>query len=354
MSIKYTGPETQAESVRIREFPTTMLGTRNRALTSLISAMQPGEVVLAEEQFYGILDRESLTASFVENEDFSKGRTCSAHGVKFGQLVLASTFDQELPTHIAIKPFPSRGLMLQESPIKALVHEWAATEYVAGLSNYERIYVPLGIWKDGDGTPQMITLFDEQSQTLDNVFWARGKVAANTGHEKIISALSLSLYALGILQGAGLTHGDPQIKNFARDSKHIRFVDLTELEPLQEDTGTIVDSYANRQAVRNDLKWLTLSTLDQRQRPNDMFEKVAEVITNEAIIRESTKFYNRGVIHGGHFSHKTVPKSLLIKPHELVHGFFTSYIINSEREQRPVDNKIARAILGAKGSIEVA
>ena len=352
MSIRYDGFETQAESVRIREFPTTMLGTRNRALTSLISSMKPGEMVLAEQQFYGVFDNESLTASFIENEDFSKGRTCSAHGVKFGQLVLESTFDQELPTHIAVKPFPSRGVTLNEPPIKALVHEWAATDHVAGLSNYERVYLPLGLWKDTKGTPQMITLFDEQSQTLDNVFWARGKVAANTGQEKIISALCLSLYALGILHGAGLTHGDPQIKDFARDSKHIRFVDLTELELMQEDTDVVINSYDNKKAIRNDLKWLTLSALDQQQRPNDMFEKVAAVITNETIIRGSAKFYDRGVIQGEYFSRKTTPQSLLIKPDELVHGFLTSYIINAEREHRPVDKKVVGAITGTSGSVE--
>lgn len=351
MSIRYDGPETPIESVRIREFPNTMLGTRNRALTSLVSSMKPGEMVLANQQFYGVIDSDSLTAGFIENHEFKKGRTCSRHGVKFGQLVLESAFDQELPTQIAVKPFPKRGVKLSEPPVDALVHEWAATEHVAGLSNYERVYLPLGLWKDTKGIPQMLTLFDESSQTLDNVFWARGKTAENTGQKKIVSALCLSLYALGILHGAGLTHGDPQIKNFARDSKHIRFVDLTELEPMEEDTNAIVPSHANKQDVRIDLKWLSLSVLDQHQKSNDMFEKVAAVVTNEKIIKGAAKFYSRGVIQGEYFSHKTVPESLLLTPHELVHAFLVSYVINAERNGKPIDNSIVAAIAGKSSKV---
>jgi len=326
-----------------------MLGARNRALSSLVSSLKPGEMVLDKKQFYGILDPESLQASYTEDHNLRKGRTCSAHGVKFGQLVLESVFDQELPTLIAVKPFPSKGLMLQESPVKALVHEWAATEYIAQLSEYERTYLPLGLWKrQSDNTPQLITLFDESSQSFDNVFWARGKVAEKTGAEKIISALQLSVYALGVLHGAGVTHGDPQVKNFARDSKHIRFIDLTEVELMQQDTGIVQSTRANRLKIGEDFKWLSLSTLDQDQLPNDMFDKVAKVITNERVLRSAVDFYARGVSQGEHFSGMSTPSSVLLSPDQLMQSFRTAYVIQSEKYGRPISRRVLKAVSGGR------
>jgi hypothetical protein len=354
MSIKHDGFETPVESIRLRDFPDTMLGTRNRALTSLVSALQPGEMVLDAKQFYGVLDPDSLRGTFVEDQNLKKGRTCSAHRVNFGQLVLESVFDQELPTFIAVKPFPSKGLTLQESPVKALVHEWAATEYVAQLSRYERTYLPLGLWKRADKTPQLITLFDESSQSFDNVFWARGKEAEKTGPERIVSSLQLCVYALGIMHGAGLTHGDPQVKNFARDSKHIRFIDLTEVELMEQDAGVISDSRDNKRAVGEDFKWLSLSALDQVQRPNDMFDKVADVITNEKVLLSAVRFYERGIAQGGHFSDVVVPKSVVLSPKELIHSFMIAYVVQCEKYGKPISNKVLGAISGKQVEKQIA
>lgn len=345
MTIKHDGCEVPVDSVRLREFPDTMLGTRNRALTSLVSAMKPGEMVLDEQQFYGVLGPDSLHASFIEDQNLKKGRTCSAHGVEFGQLVLESVFDQELPTFIAVKPFPSKGVMLHESPIKALVHEWAATEHIAQLSRYERTYLPLGLWRrQKDNAPQMITLFDESSQSLDNVFWARGEEAQKMGPEKIISALQLCAFALGVLHGAGLTHGDPQVKNFARDSKRIRFSDLTEVELMQQDAGAVCSSRDNKRAVGNDFRWLSLSTLDQQQRPNDMFDKVADVITNEKVLLSAAHFYRRGVSQGEYFSNSVTPRSVTLSTEELIHGFMIAYVAQCEENGRPISQKVLRVI----------
>lgn len=345
MTIKHDGFETSVDSIRLREFPDTMLGTKNRALTSIVSSLKPGEMVLDEKQFYGILDPASLQASFIEDNNLRKGRTCSAHGVSFGQLVLGSVFDQDLPTFIAIKPFPSKGLMLHESPVKALVHEWAATEHVAQLSQYERTYLPLGLWRrQKDKAPQLITLFDESSQSLDNVFWARGKDADKTGPEKIISALQLCTFALGVLHGAGLTHGDPQVKNFARDSKRIRFIDLTETELMEQNTGVVQNTRENRLQIGEDFKWFSLSTLDQDQLPNDMFDKVADVITNEKVLISSVHFYHRGVSQGERYSGVVTPQSVLLSPEKIIHSFRIAYIIQCEKYGRPISEKVLKAI----------
>ena len=315
MSIAKDGPRVHVPNLKLREFPETGFEAPNRPILSRLHALNPGEAVLEASQFSNISE-DGLVADFVLDEERARGRNESAHGVSIWQVVLQSVYDQEIPITVAAKPYASNLVDLPFSPAKTLVHEWAANEHVSRLSSYERSYLPIGMWKREDGTPNLLTLFDESTQSFDNIFWAKGDEVEKMTPQRIEKAWRLGMYAMGVLHGAGLTHGDAQVKNFARDTRRVRFIDLTSLRTLPLDDSkskkTIDVTDRNLMKIDLDIKEFLRSSLDENHQSVAMRKRVLDVFMNKGIAASVLRNYQHGLKQGGERSGVVLPRNLRI------------------------------------------
>lgn len=231
--------------------------------------------------------------------------------------------DQEIPLHIAAKPY-NRQTVLFDTPAKSIVHEWAANEYVNRF-NPPQAFEPIGLWKNEAGEPQLLTKFEEDVQSFDNVFWARGKTARQTKPERVADSLGKCLYALGVLHGMGLYMGDAQVKNFARNARTVRYNDLEMLQPLPLGAdNTVIPLTESRRFIASDVHMLAGSTVDQTEQPNDMQSKVFKVIRNATIVYQAGKQYIDGVRTGSQQSGVVVPDAFVIEPERMIQVFTTA------------------------------
>ena len=315
-ALAYPGKIETIDSVKLYNFPPSKLDGTNRQILNQALKLGKNELVLDEKQFPGIYDSSSLTGYFVKKPEFAIGRKQSIHSLEFGQLVISSEFDQEIPTHIAVKPY-LKDYHYFETPEKSLVHEWAANYHVGLLTTYERSFLPLGIWRDSKDTPQLITLFDESVQSFDNIFWGLKNNQQESSEKKISMALGQSMFGLGILHGGGLAHDDPQIKNFARDQKRLRFIDLETLRRLavnlagivincEDNRKLIFDSKAEKEEDLSDMETLARSLIGPQSsgnaKINRFFPMVARVILDSDGVDDAGKCYYAGVRQGNRYS----------------------------------------------------
>lgn len=314
-------PDTTRHPVRLTTFPQTELGGNYDEMIAEIERIPADGISLERREFLGLQGGRTIVADFTERPEAAKSRRDSAHNVYFGQLMINSTYDYELPTPVAVKPY-DEDTAPQGTPAKSLAHEWAANEYVGRLSQYERAYLPLGVWKDEGGAPQLVTLFDEPTKTFQDIFWATGKEVDRINKKIIMKAIDMSMYAIGVLHGAGLAHGDTAVRNLARDSNHVRFVDLETVSMLPRDGSEIRDSLATKRQVNGDINQFISSLLMKNDsRPNYTFEKVASVLTKERAASTATGRYWLGLAQGQLRNGTEFPENLVIQPEDLLDRF---------------------------------
>jgi hypothetical protein len=245
----------------------------------------PDTILLDRSQYFlaaGAAAVEAgVTAQFVEQPEFAKGREFSANGVYFGQLNVTSPQYVDLPEFVAVKPHTTG-----DEIGKSVMKELAAHNHMNALSTTERAYVPLGIWKDDAGMPQLVTLYDHAVQTFDNIFWAKTEEEAEkVTPGQIDAAMRHSMYGLGLLNGAGVAHGDAQAKNLGIDRKRVRFTDFdrTSLIPVVEaktdeakdlidtDIGTFVTStfFLTEDGSNKGVIEMTADALSDKARTDD-------------------------------------------------------------------------------------
>jgi len=160
------------------------------------------------------MDSQSIIngSSFENREDWAEGRRDSIQGVFFGYLSLG----QEIETPVAIKPFLSA--------VTTGMHETALLMHLQdrGLPVYEVLGAS---WSKEQGFT-MITKFEEESRSLDNINWQKGIEFPLGEHLSNIDGIKQVGRTLGLLHGNGIIHGDAQIKNFAVNGEEIRIIDL--------------------------------------------------------------------------------------------------------------------------------
>lgn len=93
---------------------------------------------------------------------------------------------------------------------------------------------PLGICRFEDGAAGLITAYEPDILSYDNLFWTDNGAVQTP--ERIRKALGHCGTALGRLHAQGFVHGDAQIKNMAADNHGVRYVDLEDLlrAPIHE------------------------------------------------------------------------------------------------------------------------
>lgn len=208
--------------------------------TSLAESIRNEEIILwlTDEQPD---DEFMVGAEFEERKDWKKGRADSKQGVFFGYLALAD----EIEVPVAVKPYLS--------DVSKGSHETAMLMYLQslGLPTYQ----VLGTSHTDSQGFTMITAFEEESRSLDNVVWAKGLDRPLGEHLTNLEAIEQVGQSLGLMHGNGIIHNDAQIKNFAVNGDTVVLIDLAQARSAT-DGGTFVDEALLRKGMYRDLSTL--------------------------------------------------------------------------------------------------
>ncbi|HSX00015.1 MAG TPA: hypothetical protein VLH38_03195 [Patescibacteria group bacterium] len=231
-SIEFVPAEGIAPSSKLRELaPPDLL--------IAVKGMEANSFLLLDEAFTSIAaDPPASEAQFSLWPDLGRGREASAHGVVFGELMLASE-DNSVTEFVAVKPFDTA---------KDAVREYGAIDHVNRLHpNGSRplSLEPLGFFHGENGQVSLITAYDQSIRTWDRVFWDPNHVPSTA---EVRRALGQSAYSLAAMHDHLSTHGDAQVKNMGADRRGVRYVDLETFSRFQVDDGS-----ALHEAVERDL-----------------------------------------------------------------------------------------------------
>lgn len=261
------------------EFSTFEIGEPTKPKERLLRHLGKNSIVLDADKYF-MLPEDGLRATFIEREDFAQDREDSRHVVRFGQMILNGHGIHEAPDFVAVKPFEDR---------RELYNEWAANAYLNGIFEDQRAFMPLGILKDGHGTMNLLTLYENGVKTADTVFWADGEAQPEALRPKVVeTTANASMYGLGLMHGARIIHGDAQAKNLAWDTRQPRFVDLESAIHVPVDAvGEAV--YADK--ILRDVSTFIYSTMqvDENQ------DKIADVLSKPTVADKMIKSYKRGI-----------------------------------------------------------
>lgn len=236
--------------------------------------------LLLASNAYTFKNKDGLHGSLIEREDFGQDREDSQHQVRFGQMILNGQGIHEIPDLVAIKPYEKN---------KHLYHEWAANAYANGLADEQRAYMPLGVYKDDQGTPNLVTLYEHGVTTYDRVFWADKNENPGALHKEVVrEAAETCMYGLGLMHGSRLIHGDARAKNLGRDSRHVRFIDLEDATLVPE------EAVEDQEYLDKMLKDITMF-IDSTMQVEENAESISETLHTPREITRLIKSYRNGL-----------------------------------------------------------
>lgn len=279
---------TEFPDLKLAPLSTANINRAEDAMLMWLGEVTRGQITLEQREFIGI-DQITAKSTFVDVPEMGKGRRNNHHQVMFGQLIIESQTDQEMPTLVAVKP---------HDEIEELVHEWVLFDALNQLTDDQQSYVPLGMWRDERGQPQMLTLYEHDVQSFDNLFWRTGREAATTPSAMLVKGYELMFWELGILHGAGLVQRDASVRNFARDTKRVRFNDVEAVDVLKRVKGnSIAVDGDSRRFVRRDMMALLASSVSRSNSSDEpiMLKKLMTIIRDKDVQEQVFGHYQGGV-----------------------------------------------------------
>lgn len=160
-------------------------------------------------------------SSFVEKPEWRETRRNSRRQAFFGELTL-DIGSTEVTLPVACKHFHGE-------PELAL-HEYLASEHIND-TNVIKTFEPIGLWFDQNGTAFLLTHFEKDVISLDNVDWLRSPDDSVREHFSILSALERAAYSGARYFANDMSHRDYLAKNVGFDvtTGDIRAIDLEQL-----------------------------------------------------------------------------------------------------------------------------
>ena len=222
---------------------------------------------------FGIENFNLQSTHFTERPDWRVGREESYHGVTFGELELTinqGNDEEEIVVPIAIKPFFSNDK-------NEAIHEYLALKLINQYPTMQT-FKPIGLFVNESNRTFLLTLFEEEVLSLDNVDWQLGTYDKLDRHFAPFKAISSSAKILALLHSQGFVHQDTQIKNMAIDRNGVRIVDLTRLRRIPlldlstdyESQHFILKDFLELIRSINERKYLTDTTSDKRKQIIEM------------------------------------------------------------------------------------
>jgi tRNA A-37 threonylcarbamoyl transferase component Bud32 len=166
------------------------------------------------------------SARFTDRSDWRIGREDSSQQVFFGELDLTvdkGSAGESRVVPIAIKPYCIKK--------RAAIHEFVALDLINEHRNMEA-YHPIGFWAQDPKNIFLLTMFEAEVQTLDNINWQLNGSDTLNEHFEPFGALRACASILARMHSQGYAHRDAQIKNMGVDGRGIRIVDLTQMRRI--------------------------------------------------------------------------------------------------------------------------
>lgn len=162
-------------------------------------------------------------SNFTLRDDWAVGRGESGQQVYFGELDLGVSNGVHTILPVACKPYT---LMERQRAI----HEYVAMLHFKDDPNLKS-FTPIGFWVDKYGVPTLLSQFEEDVVSLDNVDWNKNGDDPLGMHYDLFDALQKAALTAARLHAKGYVHKDFGINNAAvdRKNKEIRLTDLTTL-----------------------------------------------------------------------------------------------------------------------------
>lgn len=232
-----------------------------------------------------------VKGTFVQRDELGIGRDENGrHEVQFGQLLLTSSNRREVPALVAAKYY-------EPHEIRELHHEIAATNHINELAEIQNSFLPLGVWRNAEGLLGMITLYEHGVKSYDNTFWVnRDEEPEALRPERLKTAFQDCIWGIGYLHGAGLIHGDAQVKNLAHDGKNVRFVDLEDIALTPKTAGgKIENSLAGDDMRTRDI----LTFLATALQVDENRAEIMKILQSKHASQELALYYRKGLKKGG-------------------------------------------------------
>ncbi len=213
-------------------------------------------------------DRLLRATNFVRHPEWTAGREDSSQSIFFGDFTLvvdkgAQGENHTFPT--AVKPYLET--QNETDPWESALHEYIGC-LLLNATNSIRTFMPIGIWVDERSKPFLLTHFEEEVVSLDNMSLLTA-MESLPQDEAVVSALPLQFAAdvLAMLHSQGFKHGDAQLKNFASDMLQGLVCDLVRLRRIVAPEEVAPDAESIRSQITYDLKLLIGSVVEQAYIP---------------------------------------------------------------------------------------
>jgi hypothetical protein len=259
------------------------------SITGLLLRVPIGSVALLDTEFsFPRGEQKPAKATFIDSSDLSLGRDEGRHQPRFGQMLLNGRGLHERPVLVTAKPFDD-GLDTQSG---GLAHEWSANNYLNGVGDRQLAYLPLGVWRNAEGVDHLLTLYEHDVISYDNVFWADRNVNPEALRAQVVEhAFTDCVRGLGYLHGAGLIHRDAEAKNLAANFNGVRFIDLEDARMLPRKGSKIEDSELTVRLIRNDIETFFDSTVQvDENRP-----VIASALSRSRMADKLAQTYRAGI-----------------------------------------------------------
>lgn len=243
-----------------------------------------------------------IKATFVERDEFGLGRDENGrHDLMFGQLVVTSQGRSQMPAFVAAKAY-------KRHEIPDMVHEIAATNYMNSLAEIQNSFLPMGVWRNAQGIMHMITLYEHGVKSYDNTFWVNKDIEPEALRpERLRTAFQDCIWGIGYMHGAGLVHGDAEVKNLAHDGKNVRFIDLEDVMLMPKTANGKIEVSPSADDLRmKDITTFIATSLQVDENRED----VMRVLGTEKAAREIALYYQKGLHKGGRDSELSFEKAM--------------------------------------------
>ena len=219
-------------------------------------------------QTIGLDNRLLRSTNFIKRPEWMAGRDDSSQSIFFGDLTLTvdkgvNGANYNFP--VAVKPY--FATKMETDPWESALHEYIGCLLLNATATV-RTFAPVGIWVDEESKPFLLTHFEEDVISLDNISLLETDESGGIDETvPTIYPLQHTADILAMLHAQGFKHGDAQIKNFASDMFQGLVCDLVRLRRIVAPGELALDANSIRRQIAYDLKMLIGSVIEQAYLP---------------------------------------------------------------------------------------